>query len=243
MNPVIWFLKSKLTWMGSKLRWINKDTEIISWIKAMEAVHKLLVEAMSRKELWEMGHTMNSHRTTGSENSVVLEKRKWRQQRQTGQARSTGTIDIQRQRNVIELNIEGAKEPRTQPRTKDVHSRATLKEGHGKKTRVLVKGRRAKKRVVTTAETIVQPLKNLADSNGSVIVMEEVLQEGRVTLSPKDEFQRKTLNEANRLKWPTRADLAKESEELAKEKERIASESTEMWAMLDKIKSNSLEKA
>ena len=195
----------------------------------MEAVHKLLVEAMFRKELWEMGHTMNGHRTTGSENRVVLEKRKWRQQRQTGQARpNTGTLDIQRQRSVIELNIEGAKEPRTQPTTKEVHSKATLKEGHGKKTRVLVKGRRAKKRVVNTAETIVQPLKNLADSNGSVIVMEEVLQEGRVTLSLEDEFQRKTLNEANRLKWPTRAELAKERKELAKENERIASESTEM---------------
>ena len=65
MTPVIYYLKNKLTWMASKLRWINKDEEIMSWIAAMEAVHKLLVEASMRREMWTRPQTKIRRRKTG----------------------------------------------------------------------------------------------------------------------------------------------------------------------------------
>jgi len=42
MYPVIYNLKNKLTWMSTRLRWINEEYEILKWIEAMQAIHTLL---------------------------------------------------------------------------------------------------------------------------------------------------------------------------------------------------------
>ena len=36
MNPVMLNLKNKLTWMATRLRWINEDKALKSWIETME---------------------------------------------------------------------------------------------------------------------------------------------------------------------------------------------------------------
>ena len=54
MNPVIYNLKNKLTWMASRLRWMNDDREILGWIEAMEAVHALLQKSLKNTEVWKL---------------------------------------------------------------------------------------------------------------------------------------------------------------------------------------------
>ena len=57
MNPIIYNLKNKLTWMSSQLRQINRAWEIQAWISAMKDIHSLLEETAKNKELLQIPKT------------------------------------------------------------------------------------------------------------------------------------------------------------------------------------------
>ena len=65
MSPVIWCIKNKLTWMASRLRWMNNDKEILMWTTTMQEVFKLLVEAKTHKEVWQFQQPNSKPQTTG----------------------------------------------------------------------------------------------------------------------------------------------------------------------------------
>ena len=54
MNPVVFNLKNKLTWLSSNLRWINDDDEILRRLETMNAVNTLLEKTMKNPLLFTM---------------------------------------------------------------------------------------------------------------------------------------------------------------------------------------------
>ena len=53
MQAVVYRLKNKLSWMVTKLRFINGGEDITTWVSAMQAVHTLLVKATENSDLLE----------------------------------------------------------------------------------------------------------------------------------------------------------------------------------------------
>ena len=65
MNHLIFNLKNKLTWMGTRLRWINEEHALKRWIATMEDIYILMEKATRDTELW--GHSKIRHRGTQNE--------------------------------------------------------------------------------------------------------------------------------------------------------------------------------
>ena len=122
MSPMIYYLKNKLTWMASKLRWINNDKEIISWIAAMEAVHKLLVEASLRKEMLQKQETKTRRWKTAFETREKTEGKE-----HLIHPKSVDQISKKGKGRPVVSEIETKKEELTKIRVKDKQT-SPLKE-------------------------------------------------------------------------------------------------------------------
>ena len=85
MNPVVFNLKNKLSWLSSSLRWLNDDDKILMRLDTMNAVNTLLEKTMNNPLLFTMKikgakdtswKKHSSHRTSLIQPKIQTEKSK-----------------------------------------------------------------------------------------------------------------------------------------------------------------------
>ena len=163
----------------------------------MGAVHKLLVEAASGKEVWETKQAMNVQGASRPAKRECFEKTDWKQLDPQGAFRSPVSSEIQKPMSGIDKNKRSAWEPMKERPLKNKVLKGTSVErksqqpvrrseellGKAKlmKPRVCVKGKRIEKGdiIYTTPPSKMQS-KNEDDTELTEIVEETIIQEGRV---------------------------------------------------------------
>jgi len=137
MQPVVYRLKNKLSWMTTKPRSINRGDEIMTWVSAMHAIHTLLVEATQSADRLERFNTANV---------VTMKRPQWKHGRRKKLTISTslGTHYCGDER-IVGAKLKGSKvslDPKKQPKKQENNIPGRIGKNGTERRRRIVRGKR-----------------------------------------------------------------------------------------------------